>query len=121
MWRADPELKRFLTPREDPAPPPLPPNEVEAISSSSTPSSTPSQPLQPQVNLVDRPVPENKVQELQTVINAIDHYAIDLEDLARQQALDPEFRALMRNAQTGLSFRKLKVHIYLNTKQSLKQ
>ena len=109
MWRADPELKRFLTPREDPVPPPLPPNEVEAISSSSTPSSTPSQPLQPQVNLVDRPVPENKVQELQTVINAIDHYAIDLEDLARQQALDPEFRALMRNAQTGLSFRKLKV------------
>ena len=36
-------------------------------------------------------------------------HSIDLEDLARQQSLDPEFRALLRNAQTGLRFRRIKI------------
>ena len=57
----------------------------------------------------DKPVAEEKVDELQQVINSIDHYSIDLKDMARQQVLDPEFRDLRRKAQTGLSFRKLKI------------
>ena len=57
----------------------------------------------------EKPVAEKKVEELHQVINSIDHYAINLEDMARQQVLDPEFRDLRRNAQTGLSFRKLKI------------
>ena len=101
--RQHPELGRFLTEATSPTPGQTTPTEaVSASASASTPSSLKTQP-------VDKPVPDNKLHELQTVINAIDHYSIDLEDLARQQALDPEFRALMRNAQTGLSFRKIKI------------
>ena len=101
--RQHPELGRFLTEAASPTPGQTTPTEaVSASAATSTPSSLKTQP-------VDKPVPDNKLHELQTVINAIDHYSIDLEDLARQQALDPEFRALMRNAQTGLSFRKIKI------------
>ena len=32
-----------------------------------------------------------------------------MEDLARQQALDSDFHRLLNNAQTGLSFRKIKI------------
>ena len=60
-------------------------------------------------DLSSRPVPESKLDDLQLVVNSVDHYAIDMEDLARQQALDPDFQRLLRDAQTGLSFRKIKV------------
>ena len=109
--RAHPELQRFVTPRETsppPPPPPLPPPEAESASTASSTSSSSSETADKK-HLVDKPVPDDKLQELQMVVNAIDHYSIDLEDLARQQALDPEFRALLRDAQTGLSFRKIKV------------
>ena len=49
----------------------------------------------------------DKIQDLQLVVNAIDHFDINLEDLARQQALDPDFRAMSREARTGLNFRKI--------------
>ena len=102
--RQHPELKRFMPPAtsaaDPPTSPPLPPTEADDTKSSSTLTS---------INVVDKPLPDNKLNELQSMINSIDHYAIDLEDLARQQALDPEFRALLRNAQTGLSFRKIKI------------
>ena len=102
--REHPELQRFFSP----TPPQLPSKEADA--SSNTPSTPPSPPPeQRKEQLVDRPVSDDKLQELQLMVNAIDHYAIDLEDMARQQSLDPEFRALLRNAQTGLSFRKLKI------------
>ena len=60
-------------------------------------------------DLTSRPVPDEKLENLQLVINSIDHYSIDMEDLARQQALDADFRRLLRDARTGLSFRKIKV------------
>ena len=56
-----------------------------------------------------KPVPEEKIEDLQLLVNTVDHYSIDLEDMARQQALDPELRELRRSAQTGLSFRKVKI------------
>ena len=49
----------------------------------------------------------NKIEDLQLVVNAVDHFDIDLEDLARQQALDPDFRTMSREARTGLNFRKI--------------
>ena len=52
-------------------------------------------------------VATDKIQDLQLVVNAIDHFNIDLEDLARQQALDPDFRNMSREARTGLNFRKI--------------
>ena len=55
------------------------------------------------------PVPEDKLEDLQLLVNSVSHYAIDLEDMARQQALDPELRQLRREARTGLSFRKVQV------------
>ena len=83
------DLKRFLEPKQ-----------VE------TKSQPPSQPPPDSTN---KPLPDNKLEELQQVVNSIDHFAIDLEDLARQQALDPEFRQLRQEARTGLSFRKIKI------------
>ena len=111
--RNHPELQRFFTPQEAPTPPPLPSSEADAPTSSSTTSTV--SPTTSKEQLVDRPIPNEKLNELQHMVNAIDHYSIDLEDMARQQALDPEFRALLRDAQTGLSFRKLKIgSVYLH-------
>ena len=88
----------------------------------SKPTSTATQPQQQQVehqqmsasndsssNITNKPVPEDKLESLQLVVNSIDHYSIDMEDLARQQALDPDFRRLLRDPRTGLSFRKIRV------------
>ena len=74
--------------------------------SQSTPTLPPSSPAVPKDY---KPVPEEKLEDLQLLVNTVDHYSIDLEDMARQQALDPELRELRRNAQTGLSFRKVKI------------
>ena len=57
----------------------------------------------------DKSLKEEKIQDLQQVVNAIDHYDLDLEEMARQQALDPDFQRLANDARTGLSFRKLKI------------
>ena len=54
-------------------------------------------------------LPSQKLEDLQIVVNSIDHYNIDLEDMARQQALDPEFRQISRDARTGLNFKKVKI------------
>ena len=61
--------------------------------------------------------PESKVSELNTVINAVYHYNINMEELAHQHSLDPDFKQLLRNAHSGLQFRKIslgKSHIYVN-------
>ena len=52
-------------------------------------------------------VPNPKISELQAVINAVDHYDIDMEELAHQQALDPDFKQLLNDARTSLQFRKI--------------
>ena len=103
----------------------LPPSPSSNSASSAPPSTTPSVALPPSPSsdsassapssqhphppLGFKPIPEEKIEDLQLVINSIDHFKIDLEDMARQQALDPELRNLRRDAQTGLSFRKVKV------------
>ena len=52
-------------------------------------------------------VPNPKISKLQAVINAVDHYDIDMEELAHQQALDPDFKQLLNDARTSLQFRKI--------------
>ena len=42
-----------------------------------------------QIENQSKPVPEQKLEDLQAVINSIDHYQINMEDLARDQPLDP--------------------------------
>ena len=71
--------------------------------------------LQQNANEIRAPDSENqqksvamdKISDLQLVVNAIDHFDIDLEDLARQQTLDPDFRTISREARSGLNFRKI--------------
>ena len=82
--------------RPSPPLPPLPPPPSTELSTPTTP-------------LGYKPIPEEKIEDLQLLVNSVSHFAIDLEDLARQQALDPELRNLRRDARTGLSFRKVKV------------
>ena len=91
-----PELKRFIydSAAEQQTQQPL-------VSSSSSSSSSDDS--------ISKPVPDEKMEELQLVINSVDHYSIDMEDLARQQALDADFKRLRRDARTGLSFRKIKI------------
>ena len=60
-------------------------------------------------NEIEVSIPQQKVQDLQAVVNAIDHYDLDLEDMARQQALDPDFQRLTNDAHTGLAFRKIRI------------
>ena len=58
------------------------------------------------------PIPmkhQQKERELQTVVNAIAHYDLDLVEMARLQVLDPEFQRMSREAQTGLNFKKVQV------------
>ena len=49
-----------------------------------------------------RTVLDGKIHMLQAVINAIDDYSIDMEELAHQQTLDADFRQLHQDARTGL-------------------
>ena len=103
----DPDLQRFFPAEDLPVPGPLPSTEADSLPLPSKPSST--APTAPATIAADKPLPDSKLHELQDMVNSIDHYSIDLEEMARQQSLDPEFRALLRNAQTGLSFRKIKL------------
>ena len=57
----------------------------------------------------DKPIPKQKLSDLQAVINSIDHYQLDLEQMAVDQPLDPDFQQISREAATGLHFRKVKI------------
>ena len=49
------------------------------------------------------------MEDLKAVINSIDHYQINLEEMAVDQPLDQDFQTLSREATTGLRFRKVKI------------
>ena len=80
---------------------------ASTTSQTSSPQQTPSS--SPAIPKGYKPVPEEKIEDLQLLVNSVSHYSIDLEDMARQQALDPELRELRRDARTGLSFRKVQL------------
>ena len=101
--RQHPELKRFVETSMQPQQSPVETVSTRDVNQQLTSSSS---------NVKDpalKPVPETKLENLQQVINSVDHYSIDMEDLARQQALDADFQRLLRDATTGLSFRKIKL------------
>lgn len=54
-------------------------------------------------------VPVEKVEDLNAVIAAVDSYGIDMVKMARDQALDPDFRRMSREARTGLHFKKVDI------------
>ena len=54
-------------------------------------------------------VPENAIQDLTAVINAVGPLSIDLESMAQEQTLDPDYRRLSTEARTGLNFRKVNI------------
>ena len=57
----------------------------------------------------NKPIAEQKLVDLQAVINSVDHYQLNLEDMAVDQPLDPDFQRISREATTGLHFRKVKI------------
>ena len=92
-------IPSFSNPPPPPTSSPSPQQQQSTVSSSSSSSK----------DLTTPPLPDDNLKNLQQVVNSVDHYAFDMEDLARQQALDSDFHRLLNNAQTGLSFRKIKI------------
>ena len=58
---------------------------------------------------INAPFPDNKTEELQEVISLINSYGVDLLEFAREQPLDPDFRQISQEAQTGLNFKKVDI------------
>ena len=56
-----------------------------------------------------QPIPNQKLDDLHSLINSIDHYQVNLEEMAVDQPLDPDFQQISREATTGLQFRKVKI------------
>ena len=52
---------------------------------------------------------EAAITDLNCVVNAIGDMGLDWDDIASQQALDPEFRKLRQEARTGLHFKSLDI------------
>ena len=72
---------------------------------SSSSSSTPSSSTAPSDRAVKREVKE----DLECIINAVGQMNIDLKEMARDQALDADFRRISSEARTGLQLRAIEV------------
>ena len=70
--------------------------------SSSSSSSSATAPL-------DRAVKREAKEDLDCLINSVRQMNIDLEEMARDQALDPDFRRIASDARTGLQLRAIEV------------
>ena len=55
------------------------------------------------------PVPSEKVDDLTAVVNAIGQINVNLGEMARDQALDPDFQRISAEARTGLNFKKVNI------------
>ena len=88
-------------------------NENSSISPKNSEIGAAMQTTSPQhansVNFSSKPIPEQKLNDLQSVVNSIDHYQIDMEEMARDQPLDPDFQRISRKTATGLHFRKVQI------------
>ena len=77
----------------------------------------PTAPASNPIRSVDKPIEESKVEELSNAINSITSLGIDFSRMARDQQLDPEFRRISRDPNSGLTFRKVPVgdfHLYVD-------
>ena len=73
---------------------------VPAPSSSSSSSSTPPS---------DRAVKPEAREDLDCIINAVGQMNVDLEEMAKDQALDADFRKISSDARTGLQLRAIDI------------
>ena len=58
---------------------------------------------------IDRAVKPEAREDLECLINAVGQMSINLEEMARDQALDPDFRRISADARTGLQLRAIEV------------
>ena len=49
------------------------------------------------------------MEELREVISSIDLYGVDLQELAHEQPLGPDFRQISQEAWTGLNFKRVDI------------
>ena len=77
-----------------------PPSSSASLSLSSSSSSS-SSTTSPQ----ERAVKQEAQEDLNCLINSIQQMNIDLEEMARDQAMDPDFRRISADARTGLQLR----------------
>ena len=61
------------------------------------------------ISAINRPLPQDKAEDLHEVISAIDHFGIDLTEMAQAQRLDEDFARISRDARAGLDFRKVNI------------
>ena len=61
------------------------------------------------ISAIDRPIPQEKTVDLTQTINAIDHYGINLADMAQEQQLDADFVRISRDRNSGLDFRRVDI------------
>ena len=54
-----------------------------------------------------KPLDEERLENLSAVISAVDHFGLDLTELAHAQTLDADFNRLANDSRSGLSFRKV--------------
>ena len=78
---------------------------IEAITQGerSEPTATPSHSLE------SPPIPQDKQEDLGMVVCAIGQYNVNLEEMAQDQALDPDFQRISQEARTGLNFKKVNI------------
>ena len=55
----------------------------------------------------EKPIPDQKLEDLTTVINSVVSLGIDFEEMARDQPLDADFSSISRDPNSGITFRKV--------------
>ena len=61
---------------------------------------------------IEKPIPDEKLENLNQSINSIVSLGIDFEEMARDQPLDPDFSRVSRDPNSGISFRKVPIGPY---------
>ena len=77
--------------------------QMGASSPSSSPSSSSS--LSSSIPPQERDVKQEALEDLGCLINSVEQMNLSLEDMARDQAMDPDFRRVSADARTGLQLR----------------
>ena len=60
--------------------------------------SRPNKEILKTIATIDAPFPDNKREELREVISSINLYGVDLQELAHEQPLGPDFRQISQEA-----------------------
>ena len=57
----------------------------------------------------DKPIPDEKTDELLEVVASVNNYGINLQQMAQDQPLDPDFQRMSREARSGLNFKRVNI------------